>query len=73
MRVVESRFFLEVLTKYMDCIVLCESWVVDGFRRRSDSKCALYCTWLDVGESRVFDRGLTTGESSSEEMQMQIN
>ena len=56
----------------MDCIVLCESWVVDGFRRGSDSKCAMYCTWLDLGESRVFDRGLKTVGSTSEEMQMQI-
>ena len=55
----------------MDCIVACESWVVDGFRWGC-KKCALYCTWLDLGKSRVFDRGLTTGGSTSEEMKKQI-
>ena len=36
------------------------------------TKSALYCTWLDLGESRVFDRGLTTGGRVSEEMQKQL-
>ena len=48
----------------MDCIVPCESlkaMVSTG----SDLKCVLYCTWSNLGESRVSDRGLTTGGSAS--------
>ena len=48
----------------MDCIIPCEGLVGDGFRRGSDFKCVLYCTWSNFGELRVSDRGLTTHGSA---------
>ena len=47
----------------MDCIVPCESWVVDGFRRGT----VLYL--VKFGEVEGFRHGVTTGGSASEKMQ----